>query len=225
MRILPSACVVAAAVVTIAWLGAPEAGAHCSLGPFDAAIGFSDHVWAGEIVDGRTVNDERIPFELTLQVDQVLNGRDPGNEVKIFAQPCRSGIGPAPSTLDDYIGMQGVFAIADIPTGYFYVETFPPKGDPIEAAEAVLASVGSGTSPPPTAVAPTPSPAAGTSGSASSAIPIIVAVIVLLVIAFVVLVRVQHRGARARARPPVKPRGSARTSRSARGQRKPTPKR
>ena len=76
---------------------------------------------------------------MTLRVDDVLSGKDPGPEVTILAMPCKKLNGIAPSTIPDYVGIKGVFAIADVPTGFFYVETFQPEGDPVAAAEAVLA--------------------------------------------------------------------------------------
>ncbi len=69
----------------------------------------------------------------------MLSGEDPGPEATILAMPCKKLNGIAPSTIPDYVGIKGVFAIADVPTGFFYVETFQPEGDPVAAAEAVLA--------------------------------------------------------------------------------------
>ena len=116
---------------TIVGVGSIPASAHCSLGPFDAAIRFSDNVWVGEIVDGKEIDDPRTPYALTLRVDDVLSGQDPGPETTILAMPCKKLNGIAPSTIPDYVGIKGVFAIADVPTGFFYVETFLPEGDPV----------------------------------------------------------------------------------------------
>ena len=189
---------------TIVGVGSIPASAHCSLGPFDAAIRFSDNVWVGEIVDGKEIDDPRTPYALTLRVDDVLSGKDPGPEVTILAMPCKKLNGIAPSTIPDYVGIRGVFAIADVPTGFFYVETFQPDGDPVAAAEAVLAdpdpfpSVSPST---PVTVSAVPPPATTPAESGSSAIPIVVGALAVLGVGFGVLVRSQSRRAGARKTP------------------------
>ena len=165
-------------------LGSAPASAHCSLGPFDAAIRFSDNVWAGEIVAGKKIDDDRTPYELTLRVDEVLSGEDPGPEAKILAQPCKKLNGIAPSTIADYVGLTGAFAIANVPTGYFYVETFQPEGDPIAAARTVLATDPFATpSPSTTAPPPVESATPSAEGSGSATIPLAIGAIVVVGIA------------------------------------------
>ena len=188
---------------TIVGVGSIPASAHCSLGPFDAAIGFSDNVWAGEIVAGRQIDSSRVPYELTLRVDEVLSGADPGPTAKILAQPCKKLNGIAPSTIADYVGITGVFAIADVSEGFFYVETFPPDGDPVAAAKAVLAT---DPFPPvspsaPVSVSTVPPPATAPAESGSSAIPIVVGALAVLGVGFGVLVRSQSRRSSARKTP------------------------
>jgi hypothetical protein len=187
---------------TIVGTGSIPASAHCSLGPFDAAIQFSDSVWAGEIVSGRKIDDPRTPYELTLRVDEVLAGTDPGPTTKILAQPCRRLNGIAPSTIEDYVGITGVFAIADVPTGYFYVETFQPEGDPVVAAKALLATepFASPSTSAPATVSALP-PAAAPTEDGSSAIPFVVGGLAVLGVAFGVLVRSQSRKSKARKAP------------------------
>ena len=170
---------------TIVGVGSIPASAHCSLGPFDAAIRFSDNVWVGEIVDGKEIDDPRTPYALTLRVDDVLSGEDPGPEATILAMPCKKLNGIAPSTIPDYVGIKGVFAIADVPTGFFYVETFQPEGDPVAAAEAVLADPdpfdASGSAPAPTVSPVVAAPAAvPQDGGSSAAVPIALGVLLIV---------------------------------------------
>lgn len=182
-------------------LGSAPASAHCSLGPFDAAIRFSDSVWAGEIVAGKKIVDDRTPYELTLRVDEVLSGEDPGPEAKILAQPCKRLNGIAPSTIADYVGLTGVFAIANVPTGYFYVETFQPEGDPVAAARTVLATDPFAT-PSPSSTAPPPvgSTAPSAEGSGSSAVPLLIGAVVVVGLAAGVAFAVRARSRNAASR-------------------------
>ena len=196
---------------TIIGVGSIPASAHCSLGPFDAAIRFSDNVWVGEIVDGKEIDDPRTPYALTLRVDDVLSGEDPGPEVTILAMPCKKLNGIAPSTIPDYVGIKGVFAIADVPTGFFYVETFQPEGDPVAAAEAVLADPdpfdASSSAPVPTispvVAAPAPVPQ---DGGSSAAVPVAIGALVIVGVGGGLILRSRSRRSRAAQR-----RGPAKT--------------
>jgi hypothetical protein len=207
---------------TIVGVGSIPASAHCSLGPFDAAIRFSDNVWAGEVVSGRKIDDPQTPYELTLRVDEVLSGADPGPTVKILAWPCKKLSGIAPSTIGDYVGITGVFAISDLHPGYFYVETFQPEGDPVAAAKTLLAtdpfpspsasSIPATVSPVPPVATPTE-----TTNGASSAIPIVVGALAVLGIGFGFLVRAQSRKTTARKTPAKKrpaPKGKQRSAKT-----------
>ena len=190
---------------TIVGVGSIPASAHCSLGPFDAAIRFSDNVWVGKIVDGREIDDPRTPYALTLRVDDVLSGEDPGSEVTILAMPCKKLNGIAPSTIPDYVGIEGVFAIADVPTGFFYVETFQPEGDPVAAAEAVLADAdpfdASGSAPVPT-VSPVLAPPAAVpqDGGSSAALPVVIGALVIVGVGGGSLLRSRSQRSRASQR-------------------------
>jgi hypothetical protein len=190
---------------TIVGVGSIPASAHCSLGPFDAAIRFSDNVWVGEIVDGKEIDDPRTPYALTLRVDDVLSGKDPGPEVTILAMPCKKLNGIAPSTIPDYVGIKGVFAIADVPTGFFYVETFQPEGDPVAAAEAVLADPDP-FDPSDSAPAPTVSPvvaapaAAPQDGGSSAAVPIALGVVLIVGVGGGLVLRSRSQRSRASQR-------------------------
>jgi len=190
---------------TIVGVGSIPASAHCSLGPFDAAIRFSDNVWVGKIVDGREIDDPRTPYALTLRVDDVLSGEDPGSEVTILAMPCKKLNGIAPSTIPDYVGIEGVFAIADVPTGFFYVETFQPEGDPVAAAEAVLADTdpfdASGSAPVPT-VSPVLAPPAAVpqDGGSSAALPVVIGALVIVGVGGGSLLRSRSQRSRASQR-------------------------
>ena len=190
---------------TIVGVGSIPASAHCSLGPFDAAIRFSDNVWVGEVVDGKEINDPRTPYALTLRVDDVLSGEDPGPEATILAMPCRKLNGIAPSTIPDYVGIKGVFAIADVPTGFFYVETFQPEGDPVAAAEAVLADPDpfdtSGSSPVPT-VSPVVAAAAAVpqDDGSSAAVPVAIGALVIVGVGGGLVLRSRSQRSRASQR-------------------------
>ena len=190
---------------TIVGVGSIPASAHCSLGPFDAAIRFSDNVWVGEIVDGKTINDPRTPYALTLRVDDVLSGEDPGPEATILAMPCKKLNGIAPSTIPDYVGIEGVFAIADVPTGFFYVETFQPEGDPVAAAEAVLADPdpfdASGSAPVPTVSPVAAAPAAvPQDGGSSAAVPVAIGALVIVGVGGGFVLRSRSQRSRAQQR-------------------------
>lgn len=194
---------------TIVGVGSIPASAHCSLGPFDAAIRFSDNVWVGEIVDGKEINDPRTPYALTLRVDDVLSGEDPGPEATILAMPCKKLNGIAPSTIPDYVGIKGVFAIADVPTGFFYVETFQPEGDPVAAAEAVLADPdpfdASGSASVPTVSPVVAAPAAvPQDGGSSAAVPVAIGALVILGVGGLVLRSRSQRSRASQRRGPAK---------------------
>ena len=196
---------------TIVGVGSIPASAHCSLGPFDAAIRFSDNVWVGEVVDGKEIDDPRTPYALTLRVDDVLAGEDPGAETTILAMPCKKLNGIAPSTIPDYVGIKGVFAIADVPTGFFYVETFQPEGDPVAAAEAVLADPdpfdASSSAPVPTVSPVVTDPAAAPQdGGSSAAAPVAIGALVIVGVGGGLILRSRSRRSRAAQR-----RGPART--------------
>jgi hypothetical protein len=190
---------------TIVGVGSIPASAHCSLGPFDAAIRFSDNVWVGEVVDGKEIDDPRTPYALTLRVDDVLAGEDPGAQTTILAMPCKKLNGIAPSTIPDYVGIEGVFAIADVPTGFFYVETFQPEGDPVAAAEAVLADPdpfdASSSAPVPTVspVVAAPSPVPQDGGS-SAAVPVAVGALVIVGVGGGLVLRARSKRSRAAQR-------------------------
>lgn len=190
---------------TIVGVGSIPASAHCSLGPFDAAIRFSDNVWVGEIVDGKEIDDPRTPYALTLRVDDVLSGQDPGPEATILAMPCKKLNGIAPSTIPDYVGIKGVFAIADVPTGFFYVETFQPEGDPVAAAEAVLADPdpfdASSSAPVPTLSPVVAAPAAVPhDGGSSAAVPVAIGALVIVGVGGGLLLRSRSQRSRASQR-------------------------
>jgi len=196
---------------TIVGVGSIPASAHCSLGPFDAAIRFSDNVWVGEVVDGKEIDDPRTPYALTLRVDDVLAGEDPGAETTILAMPCKKLNGIAPSTIPDYVGIKGVFAIADVPTGFFYVETFQPEGDPVAAAEAVLADPdpfdASSSAPVPTGSPVVTDPAAAPQdGGSSAAAPVAIGALVIVGVGGGLILRSRSRRSRAAKR-----RGPAKT--------------
>ena len=196
---------------TIVGVGSIPASAHCSLGPFDAAIRFSDNVWVGEVVDGKEIDDPRTPYALTLRVDDVLAGEDPGAETTILAMPCKKLNGIAPSTIPDYVGIKGVFAIADVPTGFFYVETFQPEGDPVAAAEAVLADPdpfdASSSAPVPTVSPVVAAPAAvPQDGGSSAAAPVAIGALVIVGVGGGLILRSRSRRSRAAQR-----RGPAKT--------------
>lgn len=209
--------------------GSAPASAHCALGPFDAAIRFSDAVWVGEIVDGREIDDKRTPYELTLRVDDVLSGKDPGPEATILAMPCKKLNGIAPSTIPDYVGIKGVFAIADVPTGYFYVETFQPEGDPVAAAEAVLADPDpfdqSSSAPVPTASPVVASPAGvPQDGGSSAAVPVVIGALAVVGVGGGLLLRSRSKRAQAaRRRGPAKTRPTANSGKR-KGQQKAKPR-
>jgi len=190
---------------TIVGVGSIPASAHCSLGPFDAAIRFSDNVWVGEVVDGKEIDDPRTPYALTLRVDDVLAGEDPGAQTTILAMPCKKLNGIAPSTIPDYVGIKGVFAIADVPTGFFYVETFQPEGDPVAAAEAVLADPdpfdASSSAPVPTVSPVVAAPAAvPQDGGSSAAVPVAIGAIVIVGVGGGFALRSRSRRSRASQR-------------------------
>jgi hypothetical protein len=201
MRLPRRSAVIVLLASTFVAVGTMPASAHCSLGPFDAAIRYSDSVWAGEIVAGKRIDDDRTPFQLTLRVDEVLSGANPGPEAQILAQPCKQLNGVAPSTIEDYVGITGVFAIADVPTGFFYVETFRPEGDPVAAARAVLATDPFASPSASAAIAP-PSPAPLEVDGGSSAIPYVVSALGVLAVGFALVVRSQSR--RSARKPPEK---------------------
>ena len=210
---------------TIVGVGSIPASAHCSLGPFDAAIRFSDNVWVGG--DRRRQGDRRSPdpYALTLRVDDVLSGKDPGPEVTILAMPCKKLNGIAPSTIPDYVGINGVFAIADVPTGFFYVETFQPEGDPVAAAEAVLADPDpfdpSDSAPAPSVSPVVAAPAAVPhDGGSSAAVPIALGALLIVGVGGGFVLR--SRSQRSRARSAEAPRRPGRPGRRAR---KPRPAR
>ena len=190
---------------TIVGVVSIPASAHCSLGPFDAAIRFSDNVWVGEVVDGKEIDDPRTPYALTLRVDDVLAGEDPGAQTTILAMPCKKLNGIAPSTIPDYVGIKGVFAIADVPTGFFYVETFQPEGDPVAAAEAVLADPdpfdASSSAPVPTVSPVVAAPAAvPQDGGSSAAVPVAIGAIVIVGVGGGLVLRSRSRRSRASQR-------------------------
>ena len=109
---------------TIVGVGSIPASAHCSLGPFDAAIGSPTACGPARSSTAGRSTISRVPYALTLRVDEVLSGKDPGRRRRSWPSRARSSTASRPRRspttwaspgLRDRRRLRGVLLRRDLP--------------------------------------------------------------------------------------------------------------